>query len=57
MTLFAGGMTHFIDALAARSTPHAIPPAHRRSLRDARPTGLTNGATLDTMAAIRSAII
>jgi hypothetical protein len=44
-------------ALATRATRHAIPPAHRRSLRDAPPTGLTNGATLDTMAVIRSATI
>jgi len=36
---------------------HAIPPAHRRSLRDARPTGLTNDTTLDTMAVVRSASI
>jgi len=50
-------MTHFIGALTARAAPHAIPPAHRRSLRDARPTGLTNDKTLDTMAAIRSASI
>ncbi|CAH1699081.1 hypothetical protein BOSEA1005_12134 [Hyphomicrobiales bacterium] len=57
----ACGMTHstgaLLSRLAARARLHAIPPAHRRSLRDARPSGLTNDTTLDTMAAVRSATI